>query len=147
METVVKTFNELSAYELFEIIKARIEVFVVEQNCPYRELDDTDKVSTHVYFKENGSIAAYIRVIPPGVKFSEASLGRIFTALPYRGNGLGAQILAKGIETAEKMFGKRAIRIEAQKYAQGFYEKAGFIRDSDEFDEDGIIHIEMIRNI
>ena len=145
METVIKRFDELTAKELYEIIRARTEVFVVEQNCPYQELDGLDVYSTHLYFAENGVIAAYMRIVPAGKRFQDVSFGRIFTAMPYRGTGLGAKLLEEGIKTAEKIYGKLPIRIGAQKYACGFYEKFGFAIDSDEYDEDGIVHIEMIR--
>ena len=145
METYIKTIDELSNKELYAILRARTEIFVVEQNCPYQELDNLDFQSYHVYFKENGEISAYLRIVPPGIRFDELSFGRIFTAKEYRGKGLGLEIVKKGIKTAEMIFGKCAIRIAAQKYACGFYEKLGFVKDSDEFDEDGIIHIEMIK--
>lgn len=145
METYIKTFDELSNKELYEIIRARTEVFVVEQNCPYQELDNLDSLCCHVYFKENGVISAYLRIVPPGVRFREVSLGRIFTASSFRGKGLGLKIVEKGIKSAEKIYGKCPIRIAAQTYARGFYEQLGFVKASDEFDEDGIVHIEMIR--
>ena len=145
MELFIKQFDEFTARELYEIVKARTEVFVVEQNCPYQELDGMDLQSCHVYYKDNGVIAAYLRVVPPGIRFREVSLGRIFTALPYRGTGLGLKVVKEGIRIAKMIYGKCPIRIAAQKYALGFYEKLGFVKDSDEFDEDGIVHIEMIR--
>ncbi|MBR5720952.1 MAG: GNAT family N-acetyltransferase [Clostridia bacterium] len=145
MDTVVKEFDELSAKELYGIIRARTEVFVVEQKCPYQELDGLDIFSTHLYFSQNGEIAAYLRIVPPGKRFEEVSFGRIFTSLPYRGKGLGAKLMEEGIKAAEKIYGKCPIRISAQKHACGFYEKFGFIKDSEEYDEDGIVHIEMIR--
>ncbi len=145
MNTVIKEFDGLSAKELYAIIRARTEVFVVEQNCPYQELDGLDFFSNHLYFDENGEIAAYMRIVPPGKRFEEVSFGRIFTSLPFRGKGLGAKLMEEGIKAAEKFYGKCPIRISAQKYACGFYEKFGFVKDSEEYDEDGIVHIEMIR--
>ena len=110
-----------------------------------QELDGLDIFSTHLYFSQNGEIAAYLRIVPPGKRFEEVSFGRIFTSLPYRGKGLGAKLMEEGIKAAEKIYGKCPIRISAQKHACGFYEKFGFIKDSEEYDEDGIVHIEMIR--
>lgn len=141
MESVIKAFDELSVYELYEILKFRVDVFIVEQNCPYHEIDDVDKQSLHIYFEESGKISAYLRVVPAGVKFDEVSLGRVVTR--KRGAGLGKRILEEGIKAAVERFGAKTIFLEAQEYARGFYEKSGFIQCSEEFLEDGIPHIGM----
>ncbi len=145
MNTVVKKFCELTVDELYKILQLRVDVFVVEQNCPYHEIDDFDQMSYHAYIEDNGDIVAYIRVLPENTKFKEISVGRVISSKAKRGSGLGMAILKVGIAIAEEKFGAKEIRIEAQTYAREFYEKAGFVKDSDEFLEDGIPHIEMIR--
>lgn len=142
MEFVIKKYEELTVDELYEILKARINVFVVEQNCPYPELDDKDKRAYHVWLKENGIIKAYLRVLDAGVSYEEASIGRVLTT--ERGKGYGEMIFAKGIEIAREKLDAEKIRIGAQLYAKGFYERFGFRQISDKYLEDGIYHIEMI---
>ena len=142
METIIKSFAELSTIELYEIYKARVDVFVVEQNCSYPEIDELDLCSIHIYLKDEEGLQAYLRVIPPGLKWQEASIGRVLTK--KRGTGLGFQIVSTAIEFIEKNYSV-SIRIEAQVYAKIFYEKLGFKQCSETFLEDGIPHIQMIR--
>lgn len=142
MEFVIKKFEELTPHELYEILKARVNIFVVEQNCPYPELDDKDKRAYHVWLKENGTIKAYLRVLEAGVSYEEASIGRVLTT--ERGKGYGDLIFEKGIEIARERLNADKIRIGAQLYAKGFYERFGFRQISDKYLEDGIYHIEMI---
>ena len=139
MELVIKQFHELSVEELFEIYKLRVAVFVVEQQCPYQEIDDADRSAYHAYLKDESGIQAYIRVLPKGI--SEVSLGRVIAV--KRRCGLGSRILSAGIQLAKEKFHADSIVIEAQVYARKLYEKAGFIPISDEFLEDGIPHIKM----
>ncbi len=143
MEWLVKTFSQLTSEELYEILRLRVDVFVVEQQCPYPELDGKDLDALHVFARNQEEIQAYLRVLRPGVSFPEASLGRVVTR-PRR-QGLGTQLLQKGLEAAEAWLGKGPLRIEAQTYARGLYEKAGFTQVSEEFLEDGIPHIQMLR--
>lgn len=138
----VKRFEELSAAELYEILKLRVDVFVVEQNCPYPELDGRDKSAWHVYFRENGEITAYLRVLNPGAAFPEAAIGRVIST--RRRCGLGTMLLREGIRVAKERLNASTIKIEAQTYARSFYEQQGFRQSSAEFLEDGIPHIEMI---
>ena len=145
MTTVIKKFEDLTVNELYRILQLRVDVFIVEQNCPYHEIDDFDQMSYHAYIEEDGEIVAYIRVLPENTKFREVSVGRVISSQKKRGCGYGMVILKEGIKIAEEKFGAKEIRIEAQTYARKFYEKAGFVKDSDEFLEDGIPHIEMIR--
>lgn len=142
METVVKHFDELTTDELFSIYKLRVAVFVVEQNCPYQDIDEADKSAYHVYLKDEDGIAAYMRVLPRGVKFDEVSLGRVISV--KRRCGLGSRLLDIGKRVAKEKFDADTIYVEAQTYAKPFYEKAGFVQSSDEFIEDGIPHIGMI---
>ena len=142
MELTVKRFEELSTDELYEIMKLRVDVFVVEQNCPYPELDGKDSSAWHVYFRENGVITAYLRVLDPGVSFRDAAIGRVIST--RRRQGLGTKLLREGIRVARERMNAKAIRIEAQTYARDFYEQQGFRQTSDEFLEDGIPHLEMV---
>ena len=145
MELIIKKFDELSADELYEILRARSAVFVVEQNCVYQDLDGKDKAAYHLWYRDEGGIAAYLRVLPQGVSFSECSVGRVISL--RRREGLGSRLMAEGIRIARERFGAEAIRIEAQAYAQKFYEVCGFCRVSDEFLVDGIPHIEMLYKV
>lgn len=142
MELVVKKFKELTIDELYEILRVRVNVFVVEQKCPYEEIDNKDKSEYHVFLKENGEIVAYLRVIKQGVSFEEASIGRVLTT--KRKKGYANIILKEGIKIAKEKFKADKIKIEAQTYAKKLYEKFGFKQISDEFLEDGIPHIKML---
>ena len=143
MELIVKHFSELSAEELFEVYKLRISVFVVEQKCPYQEADDADRAAYHLWLRDEGGIAAYARVLPPGVTFPTASIGRVIAV--KRHCGVGSKIVAAAIRVAETELHAEEITIEAQVYARSLYEKLGFRQTSEEFLEDGITHIQMQR--
>ena len=143
METVIKRFEELTVDELYDVLKLRVDVFVVEQNCPYPEIDGKDKGAYHVIMRDECGIAAYLRVLEPGVSFPEAALGRVITAPDRRRTGVGSELLQTGIRVVRECMDTPGIRIEAQVYARAFYERAGFVQASDEFLEDGIPHIEM----
>src|SRR5262245_46534708 len=119
----------------------RQRVFVVEQNCPYLDADGIDEVSRHFWAEQGGAIAAYLRIVPAGVKFAEVSIGRVITAPEARGSGLGRELMKRGIAAA----GSVPIRIGAQAHLERFYGELGFQRASDVYDEDGIPHIEMTR--
>ena len=142
MELVVKHFDELTARELFDLYKLRVSVFVVEQNCPYQEVDDADRVSYHVWLRDESGIAACLRVIPAGVNFEDASIGRVIAV--RRRCGLGTRIVAEGLRVAQERLGARRVTIEAQTYARALYERLGFRQTSAEFLEDGIPHIRML---
>ena len=144
MELIVKHFSELSTEELFEIYKLRVSVFVVEQQCPYQEIDDADRTAYHVLLKDEDGIEAYARVLPPGVTFPTASIGRVIAV--KRRCGMGSKIVSAAIRTAETKLNADEITIEAQVYARSLYEKLGFFQTSEEFLEDGIPHIQMERN-
>lgn len=143
METVVKKFEELTLWELYEILRIRSEVFVVEQNCVYQDLDEIDQEAYHVYLKENGKIWAYLRVIDKGKRLDEVSIGRVISL--KRRCGLGGKLMAEGIKVAEEKFGAKRIKIGAQAYARPFYESAGFrVIKEVTYMEDGIPHIYML---
>lgn len=143
METIIKRFDELTVDELYDILKLRVDVFVVEQNCPYPEIDGKDRSGFHVILREEGKIVAYLRALEPGVSFEEASLGRVITAPEKRRTGIGSILLQEGIRVVRENMDAPGIRIEAQVYARKFYELQGFVQTSEEFLEDGIPHIEM----
>lgn len=145
MELIVKRFEELSAEELYEILKVRAAVFVVEQNCVYQDLDEKDKAAFHIYLKDDEGIQAYLRVLDAGVSFDEVGIGRVLSM--KRRCGLATEILKAGIEVAKQRLNARAIKLEAQVYAKELYEKQGFVQTSKEFLEDGIPHIEMMLEI
>ena len=139
MDLVSKYFTDLTTRELYEILKARSAVFVVEQNCVYQDIDGMDPESLHVFFEDDGRITAYLRALvkEPGV----VQMGRVLTA--RRGVGLGGMILKAGIEEIRARFHPVKIYIEAQSYAVGFYAREGFRVTSEEFLEDGIPHVKM----
>lgn len=142
MESVIKTFDELTNRELYEILRLRAEVFVVEQNCVYQDLDEVDLDAYHVYLKDEGRIVAYLRVVDKGKRLEEVSLGRVISL--KRRQGVGSELMKVGIRVAKENFGAKKIMIGAQAYAQPFYEASGFKRISDEYLEDGIPHVYMI---
>ena len=142
MECIVKRFEELTVEELYELVKLRVEVFVVEQNCPYQDLDDIDKGAYHVYLKQDGEIVAYLRVIDKDKRLDEVSIGRVISL--KRRQGLGTKLMQEGIRVAKEKFGATKIKIGAQLYAKPFYEGCGFKQISGEYLEDGIPHIYMI---
>lgn len=142
MEIVVKKFEELSVEELYEILRLRAEVFVVEQNCAYQDLDKIDKEAYHVYLQEDGKIVAYLRVIDKDKRLDEVSIGRVISL--KRRQGLGTALMKAGIEVAKEKFGAKVIKIGAQLYAKPFYEGCGFRQISGEYLEDGIPHIYMV---
>ncbi len=132
-------FDELTTRELYAITQLRERVFIVEQNCIYLDADGTDLMSRHLWAEEAGAIHAYLRVVPAGVKFPEASIGRVITAPEARGTGLGKQLVRRGIAAA----GAGPIRIGAQAHLEKFYGELGFVRAGEPYDEDGIRHVEM----
>lgn len=141
MELTVKHFDELGTQELFEIYKLRVSVFVVEQSCPYQEVDDADRQAYHIVLRDGDGIEAYARVLPKGVNLEDVSIGRVIAV--SRRCGLGSRIVAAAIDTAREKLHAEKITVEAQTYARGMYEKLGFVQTSDEFLEDGIPHVKM----
>ena len=139
-EIIVKEFADLSIYELYEILKARVDVFVVEQTCPYPELDNIDQDAVHVFIKENDEIKAYARVFVK--EGSTIQIGRVLSV--ERKKYCGYEVMSKAVEVAKEKFNAKCIYIEAQCYAIGFYEKFGFKVVSEPFLEDNIPHVKMI---
>lgn len=141
MQVISKYFEELSSKELYEILKARAAIFVVEQNCVYQDLDDIDYRSLHIFYESKGEIEAYLRAFLKEEETRTVQVGRVLTM--EHGKGLGGKLLKDGIEVIEKRMKAKKIFIEAQCYATGFYELFGFQICSDEFLEDGIPHVQM----
>ena len=142
MQVTVKRFSELSTEELYSIMELRVAVFVVEQECPYLEIDGLDRDAVHVWIEEDGRILAYLRVMDRGVESEYVSIGRLVAA--ERRKGYGSSILSEGIRVAKEYFGADRIYLEAQVYAKGLYEKQGFKVISEEFLLDGIPHVKML---
>jgi predicted GNAT family N-acyltransferase len=136
-----KSFQELTVDELYELLRVRSEVFVVEQNCVYQDMDGDDQMAIHLWLTLEGKIVALARVCPAGTHMKEVSIGRVITT--ERGKGYGKQIMLHAIEAAKKHFDAKQIDIEAQEYAKGFYESVGFKQSSETFMLDGIPHIRM----
>ncbi len=141
---VLKKFSELSVSELYAIMQLRNEVFVVEQNCVYQDADDKDQQSMHFCGWHQHKLAAYARIIPKGISYAEASIGRVVTSPAFRGTGTGSQLMKHSINHTFKEFDCTEIKIGAQLYLNHFYTSLGFIQCSDEYLEDGIPHIAMI---
>lgn len=137
----IKTFKQLTVDELYELLRVRTEVFVVEQDCVYQDMDGDDKEAIHVWITEGDKVVALARVCPAGVHLPTISIGRVITTV--RGKGYGKQIMLAAIDVAVEHFGATSIDIEAQEYAKGFYEGVGFKQTSDTFMLDGIPHIKM----
>lgn len=137
----LKTFQELTIDELYELLRVRSEVFVVEQNCVYQDLDGDDQKAIHLWLTVENKVVAMARVCPAGTHMQKISIGRVITT--ERGRGYGRQIMLHAIDAAVERFDASNIDIEAQEYAKGFYEGVGFRQSSDTFILDGIPHIKM----
>jgi ElaA protein len=142
-----KPFNTLTPDELYSILKLRIEVFVIEQNCVFQDCDDKDQESYHYMGWQKNKLVAYTRLMPAGLAYEEISIGRVVTSPIVRHSHIGKELMSNSIEKLHELFGKLPIRIGAQLYLKRFYESFGFIQSSKIYLEDGIKHIKMIRNL
>ncbi|WP_187262970.1 GNAT family N-acetyltransferase [Pontibacter beigongshangensis] len=140
-----KPFHTLTPHELYDLLRLRSEVFVVEQTCVFLDLDNKDQHCHHLLLYQGDVLAATARLVPPGLYYPEISVGRIVTSPASRGTGLGKQLVATAIAECYRLFGPGPIRIGAQLYARRFYESFGFVQSGEVYDEDGIDHIEMIK--
>lgn len=138
-------FGELAPREVHDLFQLRVAVFVLEQNCPFQDVDGADLDAWHLLGHAEGRLQAYARLLRPGVKFPEASIGRVITSQEARGTGLGKVLMAEALERAAKLWPGQPIRIGAQARLEKFYAGFGFRKASDEYIEDGIPHIEMLR--
>ncbi|MEZ4809812.1 MAG: GNAT family N-acetyltransferase [Allomuricauda sp.] len=146
MECIVRTFNELSNTELYQIMRLRSEVFVVEQDCAYLDLDNKDQKALHVLGIKDNSVVAYTRIFKPGDYFENASIGRVVVARDQRQYGYGKAIMKTSLQTIEARFPKVSVEISAQSYLLKFYSELGFRPVGEEYLEDGIPHTRMVKN-
>lgn len=149
IEWQFSSFDALSNRDLYEVLAQRQNIFILEQTCLYPDIDGYDLDAHHLLgWRTTGGkrqLAAYLRVLAPGVKFEEMSLGRVITTQAARGSGAGRALLAQGIACAESLYPGHRIRIGAQQHLEGFYQGFGFQTISAPYDEDGIMHIDMLR--
>jgi ElaA protein len=144
---ILKPFSELSATELYFILQLRNEVFIVEQDCPYQDLDNKDIHCHHLMRWHGDKLAAYTRLVPPGISYDTyMSIGRVVSSPAFRGTGAGKELMTKSIASCYELFGTAPIRIGAQLYLKKFYEDFGFVQSGEMYLEDGIEHIEMTKS-
>jgi ElaA protein len=141
----IKPFNELSAPELYQTLQLRSEVFVVEQNCVYQDIDGQDAKALHVLGIYDGEVVAYSRLFAPGYYFDNASIGRVVISPKFRDRKWGHELIKNAIGGIILHYGEGIITISAQLYLKKFYETHSFVKDGDEYLEDGIPHIKMHR--
>lgn len=141
----IKSFEEITTSELYEIIKARVDVFVVEQNCPYPDLDGYDRKAIHLWAEQDNTVLAYCRIFDKGIKYNKTSIGRVLTSEQGRGKNLGKQLIQYAVETIENRFKTSEVRISAQDYLLKFYSYFGFQDTGKKYLEDNIPHTEMFR--
>lgn len=144
MSWKIKKFDELTTTELYNILKERAQVFVVEQNCVFQEVDGKDLDSYHLFREDNGRVIAYVRIVPAGLSFDEWSIGRVIVHKDYRGNGLAYELMNQAIEFLNSELKIKTIKIQAQEYLHKFYSSFGFQSFSEVYLEDDIPHIDMI---
>jgi len=142
---LIKKFNELSLTELYAILQLRSEVFVVEQDCVYQDIDFKDQKAIHLFYTKNDQVIAYTRLFGPGNYFKEASIGRVIVQKKFRKEGFGHQLMDASIQTITEKFKTSIITISAQTYLQKFYESHNFNQIGEAYLEDGIPHIKMIK--
>jgi ElaA protein len=143
LEWKIKPFAALTVHELYDILQLRSEIFVVEQNCVYLDLDGKDKVALHLFGEFDGKIVAHARLFKAGVSFDNASIGRVTVAAKYRDRKWGHDLMREAIAGIWQHFGESKITIGAQLYLKKFYESQGFVQTSEMYLEDAIAHIEM----
>ena len=147
MKTVLKHFHELTIQELYNILQLRSEVFVVEQNCIYQDIDGKDQKAVHIFIKENKNVLAYSRLFNEGEYFENPSIGRVVVKKEKRGTELGKKIMVEGAKYIKETFTNKKIEISAQKYLKDFYSELGYEFTGNEYLEDGIPHIRMIKQL
>jgi ElaA protein len=142
----IKSFTELSTDELYKILQLRSAVFVVEQNCPYLDMDDKDRKAIHLWNMDHeGNVTAYCRLLPAGISYTEPSIGRVATASTIRKTGVGRVLMQKAISYIHDTWNQHVIRISAQLYLDKFYTSLGFEQVGESYLEDDIPHIEMLK--
>lgn len=147
MQTLIKSFDELSTKELYEILSLRAEIFVVEQDCVYNDLDNNDQMAHHLMIFEDNTIVGYARLLNSGTRFTQASIGRLVVKKEARFKGIAREVMQKGAKWMIKNWNVNNIHISAQKYLKAFYGSLGYEIVTDEYLEDGIPHLGMDLNI
>ncbi len=147
MEWKLSEFEELGCRRLYQILLLRIEVFMVEQNCLFQDLDGLDPECRHMFCLEHGELLAYQRLLPPGLYYPESAIGRIVVAPAARGRDLGRALVQRGIDHNCRQWPDSNIRINAQSYLRRFYQGLGFEDDSEEYMEDDIPHVQMLYRV
>jgi len=141
----IKPFEALSVHELYDLLKLRSEIFVVEQNCVYLDLDGKDKIALHLFGTFEGKVVAHARLFKPGISFDNASIGRVVVDANYRDRKWGHDLMREAIAGIAHHYNVKEITIGAQLYLKKFYESHGFVQSSDMYLEDDIPHIDMIK--
>ena len=142
----LKPFQELTPAELYDILRLRSEVFVVEQQCIFLDMDNKDQDCHHLQGRIDGELVVSVRIVPPGLSYDEPAIGRVVGSPRFRGIGAGKALMQKAIAETIRLYGNQPIKIGAQLYLKKFYEEQGFVQCSDTYMEDEIPHIKMIRN-
>lgn len=146
MQWTFARFDGLSPRDIHDLYQARIAVFVLEQKCPFQDVDGADPACWHLIGRgDDGSVHAYSRLVPPGVKYAEPSIGRVLTMAAARRTGAGRELMRESLSRAERLWPGKPLRIGAQQYLEKFYGGFGFATVSAPYDEDGILHVEMVR--
>lgn len=140
-----KFFDDLTAHELYAIMRLRSEVFVLEQQCIYQDADNKDLSAYHLMIQDGDTLVAYARLLPPGISYEYMSIGRVISKQEYRRKGAGRLLMKEAIKACQELFGEGPIRIGAQLYLKEFYESFGFVQTGEVYLEDDIEHIEMTR--
>ena len=145
MNWIFARFEALTLFQLYEVLKFRQQIFVVEQNCVYADLDDYDKHCYHLLGYDGEELICCSRILSPGLKYEHASIGRVALKKERRGNGIADELMKNSIDYLYKIFGVVPVKIGAQAYLENFYSKFGFKTISEPYDEDGILHIDMLK--
>lgn len=146
LQSVIKTFNELSPQDIYNILHLRSEVFVVEQNCVYQDIDNKDQYALHLLLKKDDYLIGYSRIFKPGDYFKEASIGRVLVRKKDRNNRHGSLLMELSIKAIKDHLKENTVKISAQTYLKKFYNELGFDPVGEEYLEDGIPHIAMLLN-
>ncbi len=148
MHSIFKYFDDLTPSELYDLLQLREEVFQIEQNCIYRDIDDKDRKCWHLLLYMESGLAAYARLVPEGISYNGyTSIGRVASKTVWRKEGFGKQLMKEAIEKLVQLFPDKDIKISAQAYLQEFYEGFGFVRVSEPYMEDDIPHIAMVKSV
>lgn len=144
MDWTVKSFHDLTVEELYQILKLRVNTFILEQRCFYKELDDLDQRAFHLFLKNKREVIAYCRLLPSNTRYKEASIGRVIVNGAYRNQGYARRLMDLAITYIQINWAEKEIKIQAQTYLQSFYSSFGFKPVTSSYVEDGIPHIDMI---